>query len=61
MTAVAEFPLPSDRDHRSSGDCLEGKKEDYQVCSVQYGIVLFVSDISVFVLKRDVKLQPTCG
>ena len=23
-------------DHRSSGDCLEGKRDNYQVCSVQY-------------------------
>ena len=29
-------PLPSNRHHRSSGDCLEGKRENYQVCSVQY-------------------------
>ena len=29
-------PLPSNRHHRSSGDCLEGKRENYKVCSVQY-------------------------
>jgi len=29
-------PLPSNRHRRSNGDCLEGKREDYQVCSVQY-------------------------
>jgi len=29
-------PLPSDRHHRSNGECLEGKMENYQVCSVQY-------------------------
>ena len=29
-------PLPSNRHHRSSGDCLEGKRENYRVCSVQY-------------------------
>ena len=29
-------PFPSNRHHRSSGDCLEGKMENYQVCSVQY-------------------------
>ena len=28
--------LPSNRHHRSNDDCLEGKKENYQVCSVQY-------------------------
>ena len=28
-------PLPSNRHHRSSGDCLERKRENYQVCSVQ--------------------------
>ena len=30
------FPLPSNRHHRSSGYCLDGKGENYQVCSVQY-------------------------
>jgi len=30
------IPLPSSRHHRSSVDCLEGKGENYQVCSVQY-------------------------
>jgi len=29
-------PLPSDRQHRSNGKCLEGKGENYQLCSVQY-------------------------
>ena len=29
-------PLPSNRHHQSNGDCLEGKRENYQVCSVQY-------------------------
>jgi len=29
-------PLPSNRHHRSNGDCLDGKRENYQVCSVQY-------------------------
>jgi len=28
--------LPSNRHHWSSGDCLEGKGENYPVCSVQY-------------------------
>ena len=29
-------PLPSNRHHRSCGDCLKGKGKNYQVCSVQY-------------------------
>jgi len=29
-------PFPSNRHHRSNGDCLEGNRENYQVCSVQY-------------------------
>jgi len=29
-------PFPSNRHHRSNGDCLEGKRENYQVCYVQY-------------------------
>jgi len=29
-------PFPSNRHHRSNGDCLEGKRENYHVCSVQY-------------------------
>jgi len=37
-TMVLSFndPRPSNRHHRSDGDCLEGKRENYQVCSVQY-------------------------
>ena len=40
-TVVANFtfgspPLPSNRHHLSCGDRLEGKGENYQVCSVQY-------------------------
>jgi len=31
-----DAPFPQNRHHRSSGDCLEGKRENYQVCSVQY-------------------------
>jgi len=31
-----ERPLPSNRHHRSNGECLEGKRENYQVCSVQH-------------------------
>jgi len=34
--SVLSTPFPSNRHHRSSGDCLEGKRENYQVCSVQY-------------------------
>ena len=30
------LPLPSKRQHLSNDDCLEGKTEGYQVCSVQY-------------------------
>jgi len=30
------LPLPSNRHHRSNDDCLESKREYYQVCSVQY-------------------------
>jgi len=30
------FPLPSNGHHRRKGDCLEGKRENYQMCSVQY-------------------------
>jgi len=30
------YPLPSSRHHRSSDDCPAGKRENYQVCSVQY-------------------------
>ena len=34
--AFGPSPLPSNRHHRSNGDCLEGKGENYQVCYVQY-------------------------
>jgi len=33
--------LPSNRHHRSNGECLEGKRENYQVCSVQYCVQQF--------------------
>ena len=33
---VISPPLPSNRHHRSCGDRLEGKGENYPVCSVQY-------------------------
>ena len=33
--------LPSNRHHRSNGDCLEGKGWNYQVCSVQYCVQQF--------------------
>jgi len=29
-------PFPSNRHHQSNGGCLEGKRENYQVCSAQY-------------------------
>ena len=34
LAQVSRPPFPSNRHHRSSGDCLEGKRENYQVCSV---------------------------
>jgi len=30
------YPLPSNRHYRSNDDCLERKKKNYQICSVQY-------------------------
>jgi len=36
LRALLLDPLPSNRHHRSNGDCLEGKGENYQACSVQY-------------------------
>ena len=36
LTLKTKPPFPSNSHHRSNGDCLEGKKENYQVCSVQY-------------------------
>jgi len=29
-------PFPSNRHHLSNGDCLEGNRDNHQVCSVQY-------------------------
>ena len=34
--SMLTLPLLSNTHHRSNGDCLEGKRENYQVCSVQY-------------------------
>jgi len=40
LTAVFQVTpsptLSSNIHHRSNGDCLEGERENYQVCSVQY-------------------------
>ena len=36
LVRVHPPPFPSNRHNRSNGDCLEGKRENYQVCSVQY-------------------------
>jgi len=35
---LSPSPFPSNRHHWSNGDCLEDKKENYQVCSVQYRV-----------------------
>jgi len=36
--SCACYPFPSNRHHPSNGDCLEGKRDNYQVCSVQYSV-----------------------
>jgi len=36
ITSIHDASLPSNRHHRSNGDCLEGKRENYQLYSVQY-------------------------
>jgi len=36
LFVICQPPLPSNRYHQSNDDCLEGKRENYQVCSVQY-------------------------
>ena len=36
LSTFTSPPLPSNRHHLSCGDRLEGKGENYQVCSVQY-------------------------
>ena len=36
LSVIKIPPLPSHRHHRSCGDRLEGKGENYQVCFVQY-------------------------
>jgi len=38
-------PFPSNRHHRSNDDCLEGKRENYQVCSVQYCVQQLYSEL----------------
>jgi len=38
---LSAHPLPSNRHHRSNGDCVEGKRENYRVCSVQYCVQRF--------------------
>ena len=36
LSMCSNAPFPSNRHHRSNDDSLEGKRENYQVCSVQY-------------------------
>jgi len=36
LSLVSSHPLPSNRHQRSNGDCLGGKRQNYQVCSLQY-------------------------
>ena len=43
-------PFPSNRHHRSNGDCLEGKRENYQVCSVQYCVQQLYSELHTHIL-----------
>ena len=38
MRLTSACPLPSNRHHWRHGDCLEGKREKYQVGSVQYSV-----------------------
>ena len=33
-------PLPSNRHHWSNDDCLEGKRENYQICAVLYATII---------------------
>jgi len=35
-------PLPSNGHHRSCGDCLEGKGENYQVCWAHFTVLRFI-------------------
>ena len=44
-SSVHRPPFPSNRHHRSSGDCLEGKRKNYQVCSVQYCATVVHSEL----------------
>ena len=49
LAIVHNKPLPSSRQHLSSGDCLEDMKEDYQNCSVLYCVTQLCIVISTLI------------
>jgi len=42
---INDPPFPSNRHHRSDGDRLDGKRENYHVCSVQYCATIVHSEL----------------
>jgi len=40
LSLGSSVPLRTIRQHLSYGDCLEDKREDYQNCSVLYGVII---------------------
>jgi len=55
MVKASLLPFPTNRHHRSSDDCLEGKRENYQVCSVQYCVQQLCTVHRTSCVKWDVK------
>jgi len=44
VTISADSPFSSNKHHRSNADRLEGKRENYQVYSVQYCVQQYTND-----------------
>ena len=50
-------PFPSKGHHRSNGDCLQGKRENYHVCSVQYCVQQLYSELHTHMNRTNSSLD----
>jgi len=50
-------PFPSHRHHRSNGDRLQGKRENYQVCSVEYCVQQLYSELHTHINRTNSSLD----
>jgi len=53
-------PFPSNRHHRSNDDCLEGKRKNYEVCSVQYCVQQSYTELHTHMNRPNSSLDWVC-